>query len=270
MIWKSFHHPDISLPVIRRRMCDELIIILQGTADMVRTWGKSDLYGYCYPDDRSYRQSLKRMEAKGLLATSPQDGSLPNIRLTEKAVKLTPPYLAPETYWNRSWPGHWYILMFDVPEKNRSYRDNLRAFLKKNLFGCLQKSVWITPHDFRPEYDDLNRAACVDSVAYLFEAKTVLGYGNDTVAREAWNFNKLTRIQEQYIQYTSNHIDLLNSRMPTEYELIQLLRIDHNAYSQAMILDPLLPEQLLPQDYAGKNAFLMHRKLTKNIFSRLK
>ena len=41
--------------------------------------------------------------------------------------------------------------------------------------GCLQKSVWVSPRDIRPEHDDLVKGIRVNFYAYLFEATTVLG-----------------------------------------------------------------------------------------------
>ena len=48
-------------------------------------------------------------------------------------------------------------------------------------------------------------------------------------------------------------------------DLLQLLRIDTHAYSQAMALDPLLPRELHPKNYLGEDVFSTHQKLTKEI-----
>jgi len=151
--------------------------------------------------------------------------------------------------------------MFDVPEKERAYRDTLRAFLKKMRFGCLQKSVWVTPWDVRPEYDDLNKTACIDSVAFLFEAKTVLSFGPQSVVRESWDFEKINRVHQLYIQFAAENIRMLKRGPASESDVIQLVRMDNLAYTQSMSIDPLLPNALHPTDYEGIQAARLHRKL---------
>ena len=43
------------------------------------------------------------------------------------------------------WDGLWRILIFDIPEEEKTTRNYLRDQLKKYDFRMLQLSVWITP-----------------------------------------------------------------------------------------------------------------------------
>ncbi len=269
MNWTPLHHPDISLPIIRRKASRELITLLAGTAELLLSGGRSSLYKGCYPNTHAFQSSVDRMRKQGLLTVSKSDGSLPELKLTPSAISSLPPYYAPEKLWNKRWNKWWYVLMFDVPEKNRSYRDTLRKFLKQMRCGCLQKSVWVTPRDIRPDYDDLNRAAAVDSVAFLFESRTVLGFGDQSVVREAWNFNKLNQLHESYIQFAEENLSKLQNENPVEEEVLQLLRMDNQAYSQAMLSDPLLPKELHPEEYIGMRVFQIHSKLSHQIAKQL-
>ncbi len=263
MEWKSFHHPDISLPVIRRKAGEELLSLLEETSGLLLTGGRQILYKGCYPNTHAFDAALFRLQKKGLIAKTKTDGSLPTIKLTPAAKSTLAPGFTPEQFWNKKWSGVWYLLMFDVPEKDRAYRDTLRAFLKQMKFGCLQKSVWVSPWDVRSEYDDLNKTACVDSVAFLFEAKTVLGFGHQSVVRESWDFEKINRIQQLYIQFATENLTILGNESPSESEIIKLVRMDNLAYTQAMSIDPLLPRALHPTDYEGPQVTGLHRKLLK-------
>jgi phenylacetic acid degradation operon negative regulatory protein len=265
MNWKTLHHPDLCLPVVRRKTADELLTLLAGTAELVLTRGASCIYRGCYPSDSAYNAAVRRLEKNGLLACSPSDGSLPTLTLTSASINRLPDYLHPERHWSKRWNKWWYILMFDVPECQRSYRDTLRAFLKNKRFGCLQKSVWVTPQDVRADYHDLDKGASVDSVAFLFEARTVLGYGNQSVVMEAWDFDRLNAIQNLYIDTANENLDTLTNHSFSHNDLLQLLRMDALSYSQAMTLDPLLPAELHPKDYAGLQAFMAHQKLIQKI-----
>ena len=263
MNWQTLHHPDLSLPVIRRKAGQELLTLFAGTAELLLSAGRSTIYASCYPNNQAYLASLRRLHKQGLIAVSHTDGSMPDIKLTSAALAGLPPYCTPEKYWNKRWNKWWYVLMFDVPEKNRSYRDTLRKFLRKMRCGCLQRSVWVTPTDIRPDYDDLNRAAAVDSVAFLFESRTVLGFGDQSVVREAWDFDRSDAIQRRYTQVTEDNLFQLQNSTPTDEEILQLLRLDNQAYAQAMLLDPLLPRELHPSGYQGETAFQIHTELCR-------
>jgi phenylacetic acid degradation operon negative regulatory protein len=264
MKWQTLHHPDISLPVLKRKAGQELITLLAGTSELLLSGGRSTAYSKCYPNNQAFLASAKRLQKLGLISISNSTSTLPEIRLTSAATNALPPYYTPNKYWDKRWNQWWYILMFDVPEKNRSYRNTLRKFLKTLRCGCLQKSVWVTPVDIRPEYDDLNRAVAVDSVAFLFEAKTVLGFGNQSVVIEAWDFDKIGQIQDLYIRTATENLAQLQAANSTEEETIQLLQIDNQAYAQAMLLDPLLPRELHPDGYKGETVFKIHSTLAQH------
>lgn len=46
------------------------------------------------------------------------------------------------------WDGRWRIVMFDIPEKDRAFRDILRAHLYQLEFYKLQQSVFVSPHPY--------------------------------------------------------------------------------------------------------------------------
>ncbi len=67
--------------------------------------------------------------------------------LTNKARRvLAITQLKAETIKN-NWDGRWHLLIFDIPEKKRHYRDRLRRDLLMLGFYQLQKSVWLFPYD---------------------------------------------------------------------------------------------------------------------------
>lgn len=47
----------------------------------------------------------------------------------------------------RRWDKKWRIVIFDIPEKYRKIRDQLRITLKSYGFYQLQESVWVFPYD---------------------------------------------------------------------------------------------------------------------------
>ncbi len=269
MEWKSFHHPDWSLPVVRRRAQEEWLDLLSDLAEILATGGRAHLWKHTYPNLRAYHNSMSRLRKVGLLVQHHDDGKLPHLKLTPQGRDFLPAYYLPERQWNTKWNDIWYVLIFDVPEKERHYRDTLRAFLKRMRMGCLQKSVWITPRDIRPEYDDLNRVANVDAIAYLLESKTVLHQDETEMVENAWNFAWLHELQDRYLTIFSKNLELLKDTDHDQPALMNLLRQESEAYVQCMRTDPLLPNVLLPKNYLGKNVYELRQTIRTNIGQQL-
>ena len=135
MSWAPFHHPDISLPVIARKLSAEFLDMLLefDLRALVRPFGRT--WYYNYPNRTAYEQAIHRLRRNGLIAKKEGTGSDPILVLTKKGEAQRPPSLRPTRFWNKSWNGIWYVLVYDIPEKNRSYRDNLRSFLKRQRMG---------------------------------------------------------------------------------------------------------------------------------------
>jgi len=145
----------------------------------------------------------------GLVAYRRGAGKEPVLRLTAKGKRATDDIFCPERWWQRRWSGVWYLMVYDIPETQRSYRNVLRQFLRQLRIGRLQGSVWITPRDIRPEYNDLVKAAGIESYAYLFEARTVLGLPTELVVRSAWPTDLLKQCQQWYCENAQRNWDVL-------------------------------------------------------------
>ena len=97
--------------------------------------------------------SINRLKTRGLIKADSQSDIF---RLTKKGEKEA--FLA---YTNAErkkyklikpkWDGKWRMILFDIPEKKRKYRDYLRELIKFLDFKELQKSVWVSPYPI-PDY----------------------------------------------------------------------------------------------------------------------
>ena len=269
MDWISFHHPDWSLPVVRRRAQEEWLDLMKDLAEILATGGRAEFWKYTYPNLRAYHNAMSRLRKAGLLVKHDVPGKLPHLTLTPRALISLPPIHVPGRHWNSKWNGIWYMLIFDVPEKERHYRDTLRNFLKRMRMGCLQKSVWITPRDIRPEYDDLDRAANIDAIAYLLESRTVLHQDETEMVENAWNFAWINKLQERYLAVFSENLLFLNATDHDRTALMNLLNQEAEAYIQCMRPDPLLPNKLLPKNYRGKKVYELHQTLRQAVGRQL-
>jgi DNA-binding transcriptional regulator PaaX len=268
-MWASFHHPDISLPVVRRRIGLELVEMLDILGDVAIHGAWAFLQNRSCPNQNAYKRALDRLSEQGLIVKG-RGLDTPVLRISEEGADSLEAYFRPDKWWNRKWSGIWYLLVYDVPEADRPYRNVLRQFLKKQRMGCFQKSVWITPHDIRPQYDDLKEAAALGAFACLFEARTVLGMSAEQVVRESWDFDRLYEIQKRFCEVYSENLEILQGSVSFDVNsLMRLAAEEIDAYRSAFVLDPLLPGALLPRDYKGKEAHSLHLKITNQIRTNL-
>ncbi|VGO15256.1 hypothetical protein PDESU_03838 [Pontiella desulfatans] len=243
----------------------ELLELLDVASVFLSRGGWAVLNRSCYPNQKLYRDATYRLRDKGLLVHHREGGRTPKLTLTEAGEGSLPDYFNPEKAWSRKWNSIWYLFVYDVPEADRKYRDVLRQFLKRLNMGCLQQSVWITPIDIRPEFDDLVKAASVDAFAYLFESRTVLGLPNRRVVDDAWDFDRVKQIQSHYCNVMEeNMARLANGKVGVE-DLAPLIRLSLEGLGAAFSEDPLLPKILWPPGYEGERAIGLHRTLFESI-----
>lgn len=269
MNWEAFHHPDLCLPILQRRATEEWLDILAGVGEILLTRGRSVIWNKTCPTDMAYRTALSRLRNNGLLVKSSPTDILPKLILTEKAHEQRPPFQQPHKFWDTKWNKIWYTIIFDVPESERHYRDSLRRLLKRMRMGCLQRSVWITPRDIRPEYADLEKSAAIGTVSYLLESRTVLHLDQQEMVQNAWDFDRLNKLHTRYLDVFEKNLTRLQRPDHSEEELMALLYQESEAYMQAMRPDPLLPNCLLPKNYLGKQVLELRNRLRTHIAHQL-
>jgi len=64
----------------------------------------------------------------------------------------------------KKWDSKWRVIIFDIPDRKRKARDQIRYLFKSAGFYLLQESVWVYPYD------------CEDIIALL---KTDFGVGKE-------------------------------------------------------------------------------------------
>lgn len=94
------------------------------------------------------RNRVSVMIKSGYLLIEERDGKK-YLRLTEKgenfAALMHEGKLAPKK--PKRWDGKWRMLIFDIPERRRGIREQIRTALITLGFIRLQDSVWVFPYD---------------------------------------------------------------------------------------------------------------------------
>lgn len=269
MKWKEFHHPNISMPVIRRRVASEFLHLLGTLGAYMATSGRSLIWEDVFTNRTAYRAARYRLRKAGLAVEKESPEGRPTIKLTERGRASLPMAFNPEKLWNQKWNGFWYILLYDIPESDRCYRNTLRNFLKRMKMGGLQRSVWITPRDISPDYYDLIKAADLDRYAQLFESRTVLGDKSSDLVWSAWDFNRINGLQYHFLRACEENAEHVAAGRFNREDLLELARDQVTAYLQVMEPDPLLPKSLWPDGYCGAEMIRAHNGLLQEIGSHI-
>jgi len=93
-------------------------------------------------------QTIERLKRRGLLRlVSGPRGS--RLELTEKGRAELLGYELRQKLLRRPkrWRGKWHLLIFDIDEKRKPIRDQVRRTLSNLGFYRLQDSVWVFPHE---------------------------------------------------------------------------------------------------------------------------
>ncbi|MEK7611027.1 MAG: hypothetical protein AAB486_01470 [Patescibacteria group bacterium] len=95
----------------------------------------------------SYLLAKKFIEARG------KQGKR-EYQLTDKGLDFLFKKLPDLRYNGQKWDRYWRVVIYDIPEKQSSVRDHLRAELKRLGFKFMQKSVWLTPLPVEAELEN--------------------------------------------------------------------------------------------------------------------
>ncbi len=262
------HHPRFSPSVVCRRSTDVLLLFIDSYAKVVLSRGRTWPGLFSSLGDISKVTANLRLRRHGVESREGPDG-VKLLELNEDAGAVRTHLLHPDRFWQRSWDGVWDVLVYDVPTRSNNYRTTLARLLHRHRLGCLQRSVWVTPWDFRPLYDDLVQGAGLGTMSYLFESRLVLGQTHEDVVRNAWPWDGIDRDQLDYCLAFSKRMDQLE-REQDNATLARLALGEMEAYQQAMSRDPMLPEALLPAAYQGQRVWSHHQEFAALARQRLR
>ena len=139
----------------------------------------AEKYGYAKMTNNHY-VSFNRLHKKGFIKKANNIYSITLIGKSEALFSLlveTRKSIQPEKS-NKKWDKKWRIIFFDIPEKKRRYRDELRRLLRVIGFKEFQKSIWIYPYEIPPELRNILFEDGIKQYARLIVTDKI-GYDED-------------------------------------------------------------------------------------------
>lgn len=128
-------------------------------------------------DQRNFNRSIRRLADEKLIEEKMlSDGSFKMV-LTENGKQQARALHLRSCSINfkkpRHWDGKWRIVLFDIPEEDRLFRDILREHLYALGFYKLQHSVFISPYPFEKPILELVALYSAESYVRVVTATTI-------------------------------------------------------------------------------------------------
>jgi phenylacetic acid degradation operon negative regulatory protein len=188
-------------------------------------------------------------------------------QITGNGLKRLPRPKGKVDYSLPYWLKNWTMLIFEIPEKEKSKRDKLRYRLKKFCFGMIQSSVWISPRELPKSIEEfINEHDLTEMVQVL--KFTVSKEDNSELVANAWQVNKLNQEYREFVEDTKKRFTLVkdynwNIKQVKKQVLKMLAEDTKLKYHQLLKKDPKLPKTILPSDWQGFRAHHIYQQLFK-------
>ena len=151
-----------------------------------------------------------------------------------------------------NWDGRWLVVVTRAAETNRSGRHLLRTRLRWSGFGSLAPGVWISTHrDRATDAEQVLREAGVFDDCQIFLSEHLAGGDPATMIRQVWDLDEAEREYESFLTWLA--------QPPSDDPIERLTRLVHE-WRRMNLLDPALPEKLLPEGWIGTQATRQFRR----------
>lgn len=148
------------------------------------------------------------------------------------------------------WDGAWTVVVFSVSERERASRAALRTGLGKLGFGPMADAVWVRPDDSRAAVLEL--AEQLDVRVAVMRSTFEEGGGIDPM--QAFDLTDLRRQYEELIEDHAPIADRLHRGLVAPAEAFVLRARLTDRWRSVVIIDPDLPQELLPPDWPRREA----------------
>lgn len=152
------------------------------------------------------------------------------------------------------WDGKWRLVSFDIPERLRSDRLRLAYELKKIGFMPIQKSTFISPHPLNSVVARLATDQGIRQYLRFFEVDKI--DNEKELIKKIWNLDKINHQYQRFLTKTSKP-------KRTKFWGLQA-KILEQEFAGIYALDPHLPAEFLPANWAGLKAYAQFKAISNS------
>ncbi len=165
------------------------------------------------------------------------------------------------------WRGYWTMLILPA-DADRDSRERLRDALRWNGFGHLGPGIHVHP--------DIGAAALgrllgqdADAAPLVLQARSESTDSDRRIVEMGWDLDELERRYTRFVSsFAPALLALSGEADPDPQDCFHIRTLLIHEYRRVHLLDPLLPRQLLPRDWAGSAAYELCRELYRRIADR--
>lgn len=219
------------------------------SSEELRKWHKSSLRGI-----------IGKLEAQSLIDKITKSAKV-YYKLSDRGLTYLDKYLENLHKKNPS-SNKWLVVIFSIPESDRSTRDRFRRYMQKMGFGNIFKSAWISVSspglsekvtDKARSLEILNNLVILDCSGTPNE--------NRKIVNNVWNLKSIAKKYTSYISTSKNIINKIKKSKDPSYEAKKII------FDLAILSgeDPNLPEALLPADWPKQKALAIYKEIRNKI-----
>lgn len=219
---------------------------------------------YDWAAKHGYTRQIYRLQHQALVEKQKSRSMGTLLKLTDKGVAKLSVTLDPTAQWNRTWDGHWDLVIFDIPESERDIRRRLRDILKAEQFGQLQKSVWLRPSISLSKRLQSFQKTTRPGVYQMMRVQLSVA-DQRGIVEKAWPWEQIMEVQDAYQRHLKDLGPLARKGAPDDAFHRWFLQ-EHALWSQWMKADPLLPRTLWPKSYSGIKLWKQKQRALRSYF----
>jgi len=152
------------------------------------------------------------------------------------------------------WDGRWFFVLFNIPERQRKYRDILRNRLANVGFGRVQNSLWVTARDVAFELSDvLEKDRIRQSVTIL---RPTLSDEDAKLLSSAfeWDWEQLNSEYAKLMELMKEYL------RKKEHSVLEAKMLVYH-YATLLQKDPKEPTYLEPASYLRSKVHAQYEKV---------
>lgn len=208
---------------------------------------------------RPARGALSKLKNLGYAQKSNLDGEI-IYKITPKGEKFFDETLL-VLKDNKKWDQKWRLVMFDIPENQRSVRDKLRRALSNLNMGILQASVWISTNDIKDKIAKISERLSLGSSLRYFEV-TSTPLVNQQIINKAWNLPEINMALDKFVKEANHALKSMGKGNGDRFKAKKLIF----EYATIIKKDPKLPLEFVQKDEVRNDALEIYTKLRKFVF----
>lgn len=166
-----------------------------------------------------------------------------DLTLTKKGMERLNNFI-PAYSKKEKWDKNWHLVSYDIPEIKRKYRDILRDNLKQLGFGEMHASLWISPFDFSKDVEKIVEHYHLSRFVILAVSNKIGKEKSRIFAEKIWKIKEINKKYKLIIRKSKN-----NNPKNLIFEYLSIFK-----------KDPQLPNEFLPEDWVGDEAYLIFKK----------